>query len=405
MPFACCTNDSELLKVNQVKCGRAESPEFFWERVDQDVPEDGGTASRNDCRSEQALAYTKEALNKSPRRMHLWIRAVCFVANARDSDGYHCALRLASHPDPQCLLSARLVQSFLKQAPNSSWRRPHFRSRAIFPSRPGRLLIDRVSRASPSLVNYYKFQYFCPSVSKTMKNPLLANDRSLRVEKVSAPMRQQAVELMRQTITTGRFAPGERLVEKDLCEMLGVSRSLVRESLRQLETEGLIHMVPNQGATVARLPLEQAEQLYRVRAELEALASELFTVHASDADLQELQACIKRLKKTARSTNSAANRLTVKSQLYDCLLKGAGNEVLTQVLNLLNTRIMLLRATSIQQQGRWEQSINELEILVDALLNRDTAAARRAAAQHVANAAEAALTILRGQGETQENSA
>lgn len=120
------------------------------------------------------------------------------------------------------------------------------------------------------------------------------------------------------------------------------------------------------------------------------------------ADLQELQACFKRLKKTARSNSSAANRLAAKSQLYACLLKGSGNEVLTQILNLLNTRIMLLRATSIQQEGRWQQSVNELEVLVGALADRDAAAARTAAARHVANAAAAALTKLREQDESQD---
>src|SRR5690606_12994353 len=125
-------------------------------------------------------------------------------------------------------------------------------------------------------------------------------------------------------------------------------------------------------------------------------------VHATDADLQELQACFKRLKKTARSNSSAANRLAAKSQLYACLLKGSGNEVLTQILNLLNTRIMLLRATSIQQEGRWQQSVNELEVLVGALADRDAPAARTAAARHVANAAAAALTMLREQDESQD---
>ncbi|MFA7669780.1 MAG: GntR family transcriptional regulator [Burkholderiaceae bacterium] len=233
-------------------------------------------------------------------------------------------------------------------------------------------------------------------MSTPLKNPLPVQDLSLRVEKVAAPMRQQAVELMRQTITTGRFLPGERLVEKDLCELLGVSRPLVREALRQLESEGLIHMVPNQGATVARLDLDQARQLYRVRAELEAFASELFTSNASDADMQELQACFKRLKQTIRNSD-ATSRLAAKSELYTCLLRGSGNEILSQILNLLNARIMLLRATSLQQPGRWQQSVNELEALVDALTQRDATAARNMAARHVENAAEAALSILHQQ--------
>jgi DNA-binding GntR family transcriptional regulator len=147
---------------------------------------------------------------------------------------------------------------------------------------------------------------------------------------------------------------------------------------------------------VARLPVEQAEKIYRVRAELEALAAELFTLNASDDDIQALRASLKRLKKTVRDTD-ASTRLAAKSELYDCLLRGSGNEVLTQVLNLLNTRIMLLRATSLQQKGRWQNSVGELSVLVDALSVRDVAAARRASIEHVVNAAEAALTVLRKQ--------
>ena len=95
-------------------------------------------------------------------------------------------------------------------------------------------------------------------------------------------MRHQVAEVLRAAITTGRFAPGQRLVEKDLCELTGVSRASVREALRQLESEGLIQTLPNRGPLVSRLSTQDAASIYQVRGALEALAAQLFANHATD---------------------------------------------------------------------------------------------------------------------------
>ena len=70
---------------------------------------------------------------------------------------------------------------------------------------------------------------------------------AFRVERVAAPLRHQVIESIRNAIVTGYFKPGERLLERRLCEMIGVSRTLVREALRQLESEGLIEVVAHRG--------------------------------------------------------------------------------------------------------------------------------------------------------------
>ena len=90
-------------------------------------------------------------------------------------------------------------------------------------------------------------------------------------------------------------------------------------------------------------------------------------------------------------------RLAAKNDFYACLLRGSGNEALGQVLGLLNSRVTLLRATSLQHKGRSQKSVAELTVLVDALVARDAKAARKAAITHVTNAAEAALNVLRAQ--------
>lgn len=223
-----------------------------------------------------------------------------------------------------------------------------------------------------------------------------APERDFRVVRVAAPLRQSVVESIRNAIATGRFVAGERLTEKGLCEMVGVSRTLMREALRQLETEGLIDVVPNRGPVVARVSVAQAEQIYQVRRELEGLASELFALNATEAQQNELRKALKDLKASYASSDAAV-RLAAKNEFYACLLRGTGNEALAQTLGLLNSRVTLLRATSLQHKGRSQKSLVELARLVDALLARDAQAARAAATTHVSNAAEAALNVLRAQ--------
>lgn len=224
---------------------------------------------------------------------------------------------------------------------------------------------------------------------------------SYQVARVAAPLRQSVVASLRNAIAAGRFKAGDRLTERDVCEMTGVSRTLVREVFRQLESEGLITVVPNRGPVVSRLTPEQAEGLYQVRSELEGLASELFASRATEDDLRALRRALNNIR-TAIEHQDPLVRLNAKNEFYDCLLRGAGNEALAQTLNLLNSRIMVLRSTSLQAKGRGRESVRELTVLVDALAARDARAARAAARAHVRNAAKAALGILRSQREQLE---
>ena len=226
--------------------------------------------------------------------------------------------------------------------------------------------------------------------------PRPAADDAFRVARVAAPLRQSVIASLRGAIAAGRYKAGERLTERDVCEMTGVSRTLVREAFRQLESEGLITVVPHRGPVVSRVTPEQAEGIYQVRCVLESLAAELFAVHASDDDRRALRQALKNIKSAFESADPIA-RLTAKNDFYECLLRGAGNESLAQSLNLLNSRIMVLRSTSLQAKGRGKESVRELTTLVEALEARDPKAARAAARVHVDNAAAIALAILRSQ--------
>lgn len=220
-----------------------------------------------------------------------------------------------------------------------------------------------------------------------------------RVEKVAAPLRQSVTESIRYAIALGHFAAGARLTERELCEMTGVSRTLVREALRQLESEGLIEVVPNRGPSVARLSAEQAQGVYQIRAELEGLACQLFADRADDDQREALHDAFRKLKRSFKDTDPLA-RLRAKNHFYECLVDGAGNEALGDTLRLLNARIMLLRATSLRAPGRSAISMDELAAMMEALDAKDGKRARALAEHHVQNAAKAAIELLYAQSES-----
>lgn len=224
--------------------------------------------------------------------------------------------------------------------------------------------------------------------------PFLKSD--LRVERIAAPLRQSVTENIRYAIALGHFTAGERLTERALCEMTGVSRTLVREALRQLESEGLIEVVPNRGPMVTRLSAEQAEGVYQVRIELEGLACQLFAERASDQQRAALHEAFRNLKKSLKDTDPLA-RLRAKNHFYECLVDGAGNQALGDTLRLLNARIMLLRATSLRAPGRSTASLAELSDMMAALDEKNGKKARALAEHHVRNAAKAAVALLYSQ--------
>jgi DNA-binding GntR family transcriptional regulator len=216
---------------------------------------------------------------------------------------------------------------------------------------------------------------------------------TMRVVRVAAPLRQQVLEKIRNAIAVGQLAPGNRLVERELCEITGVSRTLIRESLRQLESEGLVEVIPNKGPIVATISARQAREVFQLRAELEGLASQLFAELASDTQMKALQDTFAQLREAYASGNSVT-MLAAKTRFYDCLVAGSGNETLGNVLRQLHARAMVLRATSLSQPGRTAESEREIAEIMKAIRKRDGAAARQASVAHITKAAQAALNVL-----------
>ena len=214
------------------------------------------------------------------------------------------------------------------------------------------------------------------------------------LRRVAAPLREQVTDILRADIVAGKLEPGARLVEMTLCTRFGVSRPVVREALRQLAAEGLVESIPNHGTVVTQLTLEDARDLYEVRAALEGLAGELFAKRATDAERLALTTAFGKIKRSY-SKGGIEEQLHSKGEFYDVLLHGAGNTVIHLTLVGIHARIQILRSVSMRVRGRLKTSLAELREITEAAVAGDFEATGAACRHHIEHAADIALAALR----------
>lgn len=221
------------------------------------------------------------------------------------------------------------------------------------------------------------------------------------LNRAAAPLRRQVVDELRQAIITGRLEPGVRLVERNLIEMLGVSRTVVREALRQLESEGLIAVLPNKGPVVRELTLAEAMDLYSIRAVLEGLAARLFVENASAGQVDELARALDRTIDAYRR-GDPQRILAAKNRFYDVLFAGANSPTLSSMLESLHARIWRWRAVGLshprRSTARSAQSIKALRALLGAVRAQKGAAAERIIRDEANKASLEIKRLLRGGG-------
>lgn len=215
-----------------------------------------------------------------------------------------------------------------------------------------------------------------------------------RMSRVAAPLRDQVSALLRQAIVERELGPGQRLVERELVDRLQVSRATIRESLRELQAEGLVSVIPQRGAVVASISLREAADIYEARAAIESLIVRRFVERADDEQLGRLAETLDRLRDAIGAGQPIRELLATKDQFYDVLIEGADSSVLAAMLSSLKARVSLLRATSLAHEGRPMQMLTELLTLAKAINARDADKAARLCAEHVRNAARAGMDQL-----------
>lgn len=224
-----------------------------------------------------------------------------------------------------------------------------------------------------------------------------ATSRSIEIQrkKLAQPkmLRQQVVDTLRHAIARGELAPGDRLVERELVELTGVSRTSVREALRHLEAEGLVTTIPNKGPIVNFVSLREARDLYEVRRGLEGLAGWFFAERASDEQVKELRDAFDR-SAIELNRGNIPGYFTECLQLREFLFVGCDNQMIYDGVQNLQTRISFLSTLTMSEPLRPASSLVEHHAIVTAIEKRDREAARKACESHVINAAEVAMQIL-----------
>ncbi|MEK9850090.1 MAG: GntR family transcriptional regulator [Candidatus Puniceispirillum sp.] len=210
----------------------------------------------------------------------------------------------------------------------------------------------------------------------------------------AAPLRMKIIDAIRSAIEHGTLRPGDRLIEKQLCEQLGVSRTSLREALRELQAEGVIASVSARGLAVVEISRRDARDIYLIRARIEALIFEQFAEYATDAEIDALGVIYQDLIAAYNSgTFSAISNAKANWHNYVC--KVTQNSVARNLLSRLTLRTAQLRNRSVIRKERQAQSIAELTTLMEALKNRDLPATAAAAQRHVLSASDSALIFAK----------
>lgn len=191
---------------------------------------------------------------------------------------------------------------------------------------------------------------------------------------------------------TGELRPGQKLVEADLCNSLGISRASLREALRALESERLIELVPNRGPSVSRLGYQEVEAIHEVWAMLTGAAVYDFAKVARGEDMVELDKALETLRESIKA-NEPLKQLAATNSFFMAILSHCGNSVLTEVVISLVSRVNFLRAQALLHQGWGVLYAEEIADIVAAIRARNPDAARDAARKHIASACAAAKQL------------
>ena len=216
------------------------------------------------------------------------------------------------------------------------------------------------------------------------------------------PLRDMVFDVLMNAIMMGQLSPGERLLEVQLAEEMGVSRTPVREAIRRLELEGFVVMVPRKGAYVAGLSVNDVESVYEIRTALETLAVRLAAQRMEAEDYQYLEELSAKMRETWQGGN-VENWIDLDAKFHEALYKFSRNERLVQLMSNVMEQISRYRIISLANMQVRHNSLAEHEELIEALRNRDSEAAAGAAAHHIENTKDSLLQMLQTKFAAAEN--
>lgn len=212
---------------------------------------------------------------------------------------------------------------------------------------------------------------------------------------MKAPIKD-AYTLILEAIDMGVFKPGDRLVESDLAERFGVSRTPIREALQRLETQSLLAR-DGRSLIVASLDHNQLAELYVVRAELEGLAASLAARHATEEEVRVLRDMVEDDRSLIGDPQAMAR---ANRRFHKQIHLASHNRFLVQQLDLVHRSMALMATTSLAAVGRDEDALREHDAIVSAIEKRDADTAGDALRAHISKAFVTRLKLDSGEVES-----
>ena len=207
-------------------------------------------------------------------------------------------------------------------------------------------------------------------------------------------LHEQVANRLRQMLVENRIPPGAKLNERELSEVLNVSRTPLREAIKMLAAEGLVELLTNRGAIAVELTEVDLLNTFEVLAGLEAQSGELAAKRITDTELLEIKA--KHYEMLAAYTRRDLRAYyQLNSAVHSAINAAAKNAVLTATYKQVNARLQALRFRSNQDEENWTYAMNEHELMIKALQARDPVAMRRVMLSHVNNKCAVVLAQLR----------
>lgn len=207
------------------------------------------------------------------------------------------------------------------------------------------------------------------------------------------PLREIVFETLREAIISAVLRPGERLMEIQLAEEMGVSRTPVREAIRKLELEGFVVMVPRKGAYVAGISIKDIADVFEIRAAMEGLAAGLAAERITEEELEQLERILVKIGECVQNKD-LEKLIEVDTEFHDTLYKACRNERLVQIVSNLREQIQRARTASLSTPGRSKYALEEHKKIVEAVSERNVELAQMLAREHIENAENAMLDVL-----------
>ncbi|MDD2401666.1 MAG: GntR family transcriptional regulator [Clostridia bacterium] len=207
------------------------------------------------------------------------------------------------------------------------------------------------------------------------------------------PLGDMVYESLRDAIVSQVLAPGERLMETELAEEMGVSRTPVREAIRKLELEGYIVMLPRKGAYVSGLSIKDINDVFEVRGALEALASGLAAARATQDEIEQMERDL--VAEAAHfETSDLLKTIEVDVKFHEMIYSASRNTRLQGLIKDLRDQVQRFRTTTLAVPGRMKFALEEHKMIVEAIASGDIQGAKDAAREHIESAENAFLEVI-----------